>query len=270
MASQSRSTQRRGTAERKAARHGAGSRAEKEIFVPGAQEAACNTGSAMLPAVVPEHARTETPGTALVLSHQTLPVPAPGRPAGENAPKGKPRSTRRMVAFGSAFAAALVLAVVGISTERPAESPAQLAQTSVKTDVAQAIAAAPLKQKVDDGGNSVQAKKPSPPHAKAPTKAGSHAVPTLAEKQATPITGKNQPQLAKASTKTDPKLSAETALQQDASLLASKIPIVQNRYAQCLELPNFLRREQCKWQACSGKWGQDGCPSYTREGGDVS
>lgn len=53
-------------------------------------------------------------------------------------------------------------------------------------------------------------------------------------------------------------------------MLASKAPAAQNRYAQCLELPGFLRREQCKWQACSDKWGQDGCPSYARDDGEVN
>lgn len=32
--------------------------------------------------------------------------------------------------------------------------------------------------------------------------------------------------------------------------------------AQCEHGANLFRREQCKWQVCGGKWGEDGCPSY--------
>lgn len=41
-------------------------------------------------------------------------------------------------------------------------------------------------------------------------------------------------------------------------------------YAQCQELGSFFRREQCKWQACNGKWGQDGCPSYAGNDGEYN
>jgi len=34
------------------------------------------------------------------------------------------------------------------------------------------------------------------------------------------------------------------------------------QYARCTQLDGFLRRERCKWQVCSGKWGEQGCPSY--------
>jgi hypothetical protein len=34
--------------------------------------------------------------------------------------------------------------------------------------------------------------------------------------------------------------------------------------AQCERSSNLFRREQCKWQLCSGMWGQDGCPSYSK------
>ena len=31
---------------------------------------------------------------------------------------------------------------------------------------------------------------------------------------------------------------------------------------QCELAGNLFRREYCKWQLCSGKWGKNGCPSY--------
>lgn len=33
-------------------------------------------------------------------------------------------------------------------------------------------------------------------------------------------------------------------------------------YRKCQRYANFFRRERCKWDLCSGKWGQHGCPAY--------
>lgn len=54
------------------------------------------------------------------------------------------------------------------------------------------------------------------------------------------------------------------------SAQAGQLTGMQNRYAQCQELGSFFRREQCKWQACNGKWGQDGCPSYANDNRDIN
>ncbi|NEX60270.1 hypothetical protein [Noviherbaspirillum galbum] len=43
----------------------------------------------------------------------------------------------------------------------------------------------------------------------------------------------------------------------------ARTQLVQAQLAACENAGNFLMREQCKWQLCSGKWGKDGCPSYT-------
>lgn len=64
------------------------------------------------------------------------------------------------------------------------------------------------------------------------------------------------------------KAPAATHEPQDVRL-ASKAPAIQGRFAQCMELGSFLRREQCKWQVCNGKWGQDGCPSYSNDNGNI-
>lgn len=44
----------------------------------------------------------------------------------------------------------------------------------------------------------------------------------------------------------------------------------QEQYAQCEVMSSFFRREQCKWQVCGGKWGQDGCPSYQSENREIN
>ena len=53
------------------------------------------------------------------------------------------------------------------------------------------------------------------------------------------------------------------ALAQNSVPSPIKAGSAQGSYAQCQELGNFFRREQCKWQVCNGKWGQDGCPAYS-------
>lgn len=35
--------------------------------------------------------------------------------------------------------------------------------------------------------------------------------------------------------------------------------------ARCENASNFILRERCKWQVCSGMWGKNGCPSYERQ-----
>lgn len=57
---------------------------------------------------------------------------------------------------------------------------------------------------------------------------------------------------------------------QHGTVLASKGTGAANSYAQCQALDGFLRREQCKWQVCNGKWGQDGCPSYAHANTDIN
>lgn len=44
--------------------------------------------------------------------------------------------------------------------------------------------------------------------------------------------------------------------------LESPAAIMRTRLARCEAASNFILREQCKWQLCSGKWGRYGCPSY--------
>jgi hypothetical protein len=43
----------------------------------------------------------------------------------------------------------------------------------------------------------------------------------------------------------------------------SRTQLVRSQLAACENAGNFLLREQCKWQLCSGNWGKNGCPSYS-------
>jgi len=178
----------------------------------------------------------QPPGTTLILAPQTLPATIPAAPAKRKFATGK-------LAAGAALFAATVIAFGsywGQSKSPPAAPPT--APLAAVTQSAQAETAAPTPK--------VQGK--------AAAKADSRRKDSTASKH------KNPPiQVAKAPKKAAPK--PESDHRQDGMLLASKAPTVQNRYAQCLEVSGFLRREQCKWQACSGKWGQDGCPSYEKD-----
>ncbi|HJV86475.1 MAG TPA: hypothetical protein VJ698_13460 [Noviherbaspirillum sp.] len=70
--------------------------------------------------------------------------------------------------------------------------------------------------------------------------------------------------LAKASNKPHEERSS-TLLAQNSAALPIKTSGAQDEYAQCEQQSSFFRREQCKWRVCGGKWGQDGCPSYTND-----
>lgn len=43
---------------------------------------------------------------------------------------------------------------------------------------------------------------------------------------------------------------------------SARTPAMASLLEQCEQAENFIRREQCKWQLCGGKWGKNGCPSY--------
>jgi hypothetical protein len=43
---------------------------------------------------------------------------------------------------------------------------------------------------------------------------------------------------------------------------SARVPAMAALLEQCEQAGNFIRREQCKWQLCGGKWGKNGCPSY--------
>jgi len=232
MAGPSNSARRRGKAARKAGTHGAESKAMDETGTSPSSSGQ-DSGST---------------GTALVLAPQTLPATIPVAPA-----KGR-------TAFGKLAAGAALLAAAAIAFG------SYWAQSKSQAPAPQAAPLAAATQSAQDETRVSIAKTAAPaPKAKgqAVAKADSRRKDNTAAKRKNP-----PPQVAKVPKKAAPKLEAEH--RQDGMLLASKAPPVQNRYAQCLEISGFLRREQCKWQVCSGKWGQDGCPSYEQDDREVN
>lgn len=47
-------------------------------------------------------------------------------------------------------------------------------------------------------------------------------------------------------------------------VVESKTAHVRKVLAKCERISNLFRREKCKWDLCSNRWGKHGCPSYSR------
>jgi hypothetical protein len=47
-----------------------------------------------------------------------------------------------------------------------------------------------------------------------------------------------------------------------SSRAAQSVANTRRAFAECDRSPNILRREQCRWRVCGGRWGRHGCPSY--------
>lgn len=47
--------------------------------------------------------------------------------------------------------------------------------------------------------------------------------------------------------------------------LASAIASTRLILARCEQKSNFILREHCKWDVCSGQWGKNGCPSFEKQ-----
>ncbi|OWW22130.1 hypothetical protein [Noviherbaspirillum denitrificans] len=45
----------------------------------------------------------------------------------------------------------------------------------------------------------------------------------------------------------------------------SRVSTTRASLARCEKSTNFIRREYCRWQVCSGAWGKNGCPSYQQQ-----
>jgi hypothetical protein len=56
----------------------------------------------------------------------------------------------------------------------------------------------------------------------------------------------------------------------DASASAASGHSKRAMLARCENASNFILRERCKWQICSGMWGKNGCPSYERQASVVN
>lgn len=213
---------------------------------------------------------------ALIPQHLPVACPEPQRIAAETAPRTKRKlPTAAKAVLLSACLTAVVIFSVG--TFKSNQNAVQVTQadaplvTSIPTSVAHGGQpeknASPL-------GAAAAAKRTRPVASKPSVLASKSGLATTntdkklsrarAEHSTHPVADnakkKTAPTVAKTPNKPLEDHSA-TLLAQN-SVLDSKSNLAQDRYAQCQELSNFLRREQCKWQACNGKWGQDGCPSY--------
>jgi hypothetical protein len=181
----------------------------------------------------------------------------------------------RALTLVGALAAILVFAVVGIMDKSAKDTLPPVVQATSPAITAEAIQpeaalASPAKQQVNPAKSSATAKKTVLAAPNTHGKRESNPATVRASKQDTSDKKIHLVQFAKTPKKTDVPSKVADAPKQDGMLLASKAPVAQDRYSQCLELSGFLQREQCKWQVCSGKWGQDGCPSYKKDNGEVN
>lgn len=58
------------------------------------------------------------------------------------------------------------------------------------------------------------------------------------------------------------KENADAEQRKTPAAHSARVPAMTALLEQCEQAGNFIRREQCKWQLCGGKWGKNGCPSY--------
>lgn len=165
--------------------------------------------------------------------------------------------------------AALILSLGALKENRnaaqvaPAAPSATLATSEPDTASAQLNATAPKKGTKPSGrGDGKHAHLASQTHTPAPLAGKQRAHAPSGESTAASARKKPATVVAKAPKKAPAEHVTPLLAQNDASI-DNKPASVQGSYAQCQELGNFFRREQCKWQACNGKWGQDGCPSYS-------
>jgi len=57
--------------------------------------------------------------------------------------------------------------------------------------------------------------------------------------------------------------SGDKLLKQQSHSISLKTFAINRKLAQCEQADNLILRERCKWQICNGKWGKNGCPSYS-------
>lgn len=251
-------------------RRGAANAQDAQNSTADINESSTEQGSVNLPAIVPgvlsaTHASASGPATR---PPQSLPVPYVPAPQ----PARKRGMMLRGLALGSAILAASVFALSGawrdnpqatVAANTPSPEPVALAPAA-DTSQGKTGSVVATTQKTAGKGTSPAKQRPTVA-SKDPNKAvGSHgAKPDSGEAQKSRST-----RLAAAPSKTRTSPAAPEAEDMNGVTLA-KAPVAQSQYAQCLEFDSFLRREQCKWQACSGKWGQDGCPTYKKDDGEV-
>lgn len=251
----------------------------------GKQDAPESVPALAAPAPDGDAVQADAPSTALVPARSLL--PAVCERAGHAAPADHAvRGKKRTVAT---FAQALLISValtgalifgLGMFKRAPAEM--QVAQAAAPAEIADPASAnraagngaAPRTSSAVKQGASTSRYEKNTRHPD--TRRTSTPIAQRASEDSK--TGKAEAQkVAKSSAKTQDARKAkvhETHATvtdgQHGTLLASKASGTPNSYAQCQALDSFLRREQCKWQVCNGKWGQDGCPSYAHANTEIN
>ena len=230
-----------------------------------------------------ELAQAQRKSMPLALIPQHLPAVSgePQRVVDEAVPVPKRRFSTvvQAVLISGCVTAALVFTLGALKSTR---SETQVALTDVNASLAVPASKAdtavptvnevptPKKRTVATQATRVNAKspatatKPSPPTSHTAKNADRAATGKSLHPAADNAKKKPAPAIAKAPAKSFETQPAPVA-SLNTTILASKSTGTQNKYAQCQERGNFLQREQCKWQVCNGKWGQDGCPSYAND-----
>ena len=186
--------------------------------------------------------------------------------------KAKEKSGFRTIAqallIGGCVAGALIFSLGALKkTDR---NEMQLAPPLAQADAGMSLSPAP----VADKAATVEKKTAAVRAARADSRPAAAATGTASTKKTNHARTASQPaeREKKKATATAAKPSKKSP-EASTPLLAqnSTTPaLAQSGYAQCQELESFLRREQCKWQVCSGKWGLDGCPSYADENRQIN
>lgn len=284
---------------KKSARHRKDKSARTQCARPSHHEHAAHDGrgKADAPEAVPalaapapdgEAVQAEAPSTALVPVRPLLPAVCERTGHAAQAGHAAPGKKRTAITFAQALlmSAALIAALIlGLSTVKRAPAEMQVAQPAAVAEIADPASAdttvgdAPAQRTLtavkprtspsnqENKARHADAKRMSAPVAQKASEAGKTGKADKVQAQ----------KLANAPARTQDARKAKVHEShaavtdgQHGTLLASKATGAPNSYAQCQALDNFLRREQCKWQVCSGKWGQDGCPSYAHANTEIN
>lgn len=231
------------------------------------------------PAPDGEAVQAEAPATALVPARSLLPAVCERTGHAAQAGHAAPGKKRTAITFAQALlmSAALTAALIlGLSTIKRAPADTQVAQPAAAAEITDpASAGKPVSD--TSAQRTLTAAKARTSSSRQENKAR-HAD---TRRTSTPIAQKaskvEAQKVANAPAKTQDARKAKVHEShttvtngQHGPLLASKATGAANSFAQCQALDNFLGREQCKWQVCNGKWGQDGCPSYAHANTEIN
>jgi len=255
---------RRSSRNKRASRHDPAQAAEK---APTRDDQEPVRGTSNLPALLGGALDPQRqPSTAVALVPQTLSAaqePAPTIEEAANRPAGGIK--RKAWATSAVVAAAFIVALGGWwrnNGEPPAGAINTAPMTALAEDKHEGDLPATARVSTPDTKIAVATKNPASSNAKVTKKAHDTAAASVSKSGSS---DKNRPARAMQPPKKSQSTTQTAASREPDRIVMASAAAGQSRYAQCLELEGFLRREQCKWHVCSGKWGQDGCPSYKKD-----